>query len=885
MDVIVGRSYSAPHRASAGVILQYDAVCRDTLSDGLVTATTANLAAAGGFVAGIALTASSDGSPILYQTRNTGIVPNVLGVGAAGLVSVNSAGRLERGTAGSGGIIAECDDVGNIYPLSAERLAAVLGTSGDGVDIRAFGALCNGVADDRVAINATLDFLGGSGKMRIPGVTRFTSGNVTIPSGVTTVFSVGGRFLVGAGRTLTLGGPIEANERQWIFDYDNESTSIVTRAAGYSQRMSVMWFGAKGDNTQTDTIYIQRAFGVKGQLYLPSGTYKVTSQLNISADTTLVGESRDISVIKQAGITVNAGALVNPFFLIRNATAETRKNIHFRSLGFVGDNDPFFQPILADQNLCMAIRISGGADCSVDDCRFENLYGFILRTEGTESRIHFLNTVCRQCGGELNINADGCIIANSYFEKCWAIESAQQRTVIINNILKDCDSGISIGGSGGRESYQREDLGVTITTTTGAGVPIVITCPSHGLLEGNTVRISGVVGNTAANGTYFVGATVTSNTFNIVTNSGGTAVIGNGAYVSGGQIYQPAEFSCIVANNLIDGTTGGGGIQIGQPQVGTLVIGNTIRRTTNVGIAVNSLSYYAPNPRLIRIENNTIESIIGHGIWIYGGDSHQVINNTILQGKLLDQTSANTLYGILIQDIQGDVSDIIVRGNRSSGSIKAFLLDGVTRCRFTDNIGDLRIENSWGEAVFLEFRHDGSVELLGSSTPTFGDQYTGGRTAGLSLTKPARPKITTRKHTCSYTVFRDTGGGAGSATLTVERLPVGCKVLNVICKTTTPFAGPAGTISLVVGYAGGNEYILTHDVKTAAITRGTVDGDLGAELARASTVQGGGMATFSTQRDVSTTMTLGAGTCSQLTSGSVDIYLTVEQILDYVQPP
>ncbi len=65
-----------------------------------------------------------------------------------------------------------------------------------------------------------------------------------------------------------------------------------------------------------------------------------------------------------------------------------------------------------------------------------------------------------------------------------------------------------------------------ITGATNA-TPIVITIASHNLTDGDQVTIAGVLGNTAANGTWVI-ASVTTNTFGLVTS------VGNGAYTSGG---------------------------------------------------------------------------------------------------------------------------------------------------------------------------------------------------------------------------------------------------------------------------------------------------------------------------------------------------------------
>lgn len=65
-----------------------------------------------------------------------------------------------------------------------------------------------------------------------------------------------------------------------------------------------------------------------------------------------------------------------------------------------------------------------------------------------------------------------------------------------------------------------------VTNATNA-TPIVITSPNHGLTTGNVVTVSGVAGNTAANGAFNV-TVIDANTFSL----DGSA--GNGAYTSGG---------------------------------------------------------------------------------------------------------------------------------------------------------------------------------------------------------------------------------------------------------------------------------------------------------------------------------------------------------------
>lgn len=76
------------------------------------------------------------------------------------------------------------------------------------------------------------------------------------------------------------------------------------------------------------------------------------------------------------------------------------------------------------------------------------------------------------------------------------------------------------------------DYGKAITNATNA-TPIVITSTSHGFSNGDTLMISGVGGNTAANGKFKI-ANVAANTFELTNYSTGANVAGNGAYTSGG---------------------------------------------------------------------------------------------------------------------------------------------------------------------------------------------------------------------------------------------------------------------------------------------------------------------------------------------------------------
>lgn len=80
----------------------------------------------------------------------------------------------------------------------------------------------------------------------------------------------------------------------------------------------------------------------------------------------------------------------------------------------------------------------------------------------------------------------------------------------------------------------------TIATTTGAGVsPVIVTTTApHTFLNGSSLLIEGVEGNTNANGHWL--ATVLTTTTVALYNRTGAPATGNGAYSSGGTIASPA---------------------------------------------------------------------------------------------------------------------------------------------------------------------------------------------------------------------------------------------------------------------------------------------------------------------------------------------------------
>lgn len=120
---------------------------------------------------------------------------------------------------------------------------------------------------------------------------------------------------------------------------------------------------------------------------------------------------------------------------------------------------------------------------------------------------------------------------------------------IVGAVPNRSPSGVAFPGSWERTSSTNvtvRPLATTVTAATNA-TPIAITGTAHGLTTGDRVRVAGVQGNTAANGTFTV--TVTSTTAFTLDGSSG-----NGAYTGGGYVVAcpPGSSDCAAPETRTD---------------------------------------------------------------------------------------------------------------------------------------------------------------------------------------------------------------------------------------------------------------------------------------------------------------------------------------------
>jgi hypothetical protein len=136
--------------------------------------------------------------------------------------------------------------------------------------------------------------------------------------------------------------------------------------------------------------------------------------------------------------------------------------------------------------------------------------------------------VCTSAGhplGSGDLITVASVGGNTSANGTWIITKVDANTFSLNNSV-----GVAAYTSGGIGTLVQ--AAKTITDATNA-TPIVVTSTAHGLSSGNVVTITGVGGNTSANGIWSV-TVIDADTFSLQNLSDGSDVAGNSAYTSGG---------------------------------------------------------------------------------------------------------------------------------------------------------------------------------------------------------------------------------------------------------------------------------------------------------------------------------------------------------------
>ncbi len=383
------------------------------------------------------------------------------------------------------------------------------------------------------------------------------------------------------------------------------------------------------------------------------------------------------------------------------------------------------------------------------------------------------------------------------------------------NVPETSNPSLTIGGLNGitntPESIIQGTIGATgtITTTSGKNVsPITITTPSTaGLINGETVTISNVNGNTAANGSFTI-ANLTATTFQLV----GTT--GNGAFTASPNA------------TWVAGATGNGvPITITVASVAGLAVGETVHIDNMTGNTAADGAAWQITAVNTAASTFTINQV-GNGAYT-GGGLYRVgpLSGTSTLTKvgngLLVLTTDNTYTGATT--VSAGVLEVESSGALGLGASGTTVSAGAT----LELADDFRVQHNLTPTNQLEVLNDLTLNGTGWSTavggPTLGALYShdgintwtgkihlGAGPVGIGVDPPSTETGSpyTSDITSTGTVLDDsltiTAGGLNGVTNGLTKLGTG----QLILPTANPFTADttitAGTVTIENSNSLGN---------------------------------------------------------------------------------
>lgn len=223
----------------------------------------------------------------------------------------------------------------------------------------------------------------------------------------------------------------------------------------------------------------------------------------------------------------------------------------------------------------------------------------------------------------------------------------------------------TIGGTA-TSSITPLDDPMPVRTVSNADPIQITTRGPHGLVEDDTVYVSGVGGTTSANGLFRVGQVVSEVAFTLRTATGAT-VAGNGAYTSGGNVYRIVRLdwsdpqSGVFGRNIDDG-------DIAAPFLWTFSGGTSLPTAT-----VGDVDEYPDGVYDLRYRyqsqatrNNYVTALGAQNkvdVWVYGSREKSVTETTIITGGSANLFTTSQPSPMSISRFRRNNGSLSVAGN------------------------------------------------------------------------------------------------------------------------------------------------------------------------------------------------------------------------------
>lgn len=445
-----------------------------------------------------------------------------------------------------------------------------------------------------------------------------------------------------------LGASLAAPSGSSLVGFLQSGTGAVAKTVQTKLResVSVLDFGTNaipGTTNMTTAIQAAISSGAKC-VYIPSGTYLITSAITISSDIQLIGYGMPIIKNSTAGSHVFSAASISTVHIEGIAfEGLASSNLPSTSVGGQASTSTGLVSCVNCTEVTIlncefskfynGIMVIKATRAWIENCYVHNwfIYG-ILASESKQFQIDSNRVITSDAAGTNNaygIMATGDDVAVSLVSessisfnvikdvKCWdgIMSHSAADLRIIGNVITDVRSGIdmsnTVGNAIGNVIVSNNYIKSTDVNTHGASAALHGGILINGLSAGN--QIFGVVcsGNIIDNFFNIVGLVLAGNCSNIsISNARSVAVSGNvikncGAQqTSSGVLVSGTSDDIAISGNSLQGNMSGGGIRFATvTSTAAAIIGNIVRQTNaaNLGIYLSSCTI----PRLALDSNAT----------------------------------------------------------------------------------------------------------------------------------------------------------------------------------------------------------------------------------------------------------------------------------------
>lgn len=523
---------------------------------------------------------------------------------------------------------------------------------------------------------------------------------------------------------------------------DNEGTiiSVSTISTGrwkrnYNGVLNVKWFGAKGDSSQNENTYINKAI-IEGDIFIPKGTFKINASIEVLSNRNIEIEG-----------TILRNNTVSAFDMI---VADTKNNIKIYGNGII-DGSTLLNVSISTNRFCGIRVYSLAGTCNnieINGLTVINTTSGEIQSEGTRAAIMLENVTNSKVTNSkcynnratsifiYGTNSKNCLIKNNYLYDNESIGSGisgqgYSNVEISDNIVYNTKyTAISVNG---KYSVVKNNI-VYNAPNNYAGITIghdnSEADSSNSIISGNIVRNSGT-------DSTFVGAIAVSNSSNlriennIITDNSTYGIRFYGSPISD-------KFNNIISNNTILGNAYSGIIlEWGE---NTEISNNLIKENLLYGVYVDGTKVDSGNKiNKVIIKNNTFTFNGNHsngaGIVNVSPTSTAlkvISNNNYFEGKATDiqkygmwVTGANAQIEVKDNTFSSYYTESTAYRISSSGSYKFKKVKSESVILLTG--GDL--SNSWtSSSAGYWISNEGIVHFQGV--------LTGGTTNSLAFTLP-----------------------------------------------------------------------------------------------------------------------------------------------------